>query len=233
MERVSTGIKGLDEIIGGGFLKGSTTFLTGPSGSGKSIWSMQFLTMAALESDESGIYIPFDETTRNITQSSCNFDWKINDLAERNKVVIYRLKPVDLHNFDPDKIENNLLNRLASVIKKIDATRLVLDSMLPIMLRMQDEPHKFYAILQYITDATKEVNVTNMLLAPQMGCSLCETALKVAADNIIELSFEPKGNSFVRCFSIKKMKGLDHPLGKQCFSIGKKGITVDPGKKFI
>ncbi len=232
MERVSTGIKGLDEMIGGGFLKGSTTLLTGPSGSGKSIWSMQFLTMAALESDESGIYIPFDETTRNITQSSYNFGWKISDLAERNKVVIYRLKPADLHNFEPDKIENNLLNRLSSVVKRISATRLVLDSMLPIMLRMQDEPHHFYAILQYITDATKEVDVTNMLLAPQMDCSLCE-ALRVAADNIIELSLEPKGNSFARCFSIKKMKGSDHPLEKQCFSIGKKGITVDPEKKFI
>ncbi|MCK4883327.1 MAG: hypothetical protein KAS30_00520 [Candidatus Diapherotrites archaeon] len=232
MERVSTGITGLDKLTGGGFLKGSTTLLTGPTGSGKSIWSMQFLIKNAIESDDSGIYIPFDETTQNITQSSSNFGWKINELAEANKVVIYRLKPTDLHNFEPDKIENTLLNKLSSVIKKIGANRLVLDSMLPIMLRMNHEPHLFYSTLHYFTTATRELDVTSMLISPQMDELFYET-LKMGADNIIELSFEPKGDSFTRYFSIKKMKGLDCSLAKHVFSIGKTGITVDPKKKII
>ena len=59
VERVATGIKGFDELIEGGFPKGSSILITGPPGSGKSIFSMQYLYNGAMNG-ENGIYVYMD-----------------------------------------------------------------------------------------------------------------------------------------------------------------------------
>jgi circadian clock protein KaiC len=59
--RLSTGTEGLDALLGGGFPKGSIVLITGNPGSGKTIFSTQFLYKGAIVRRERGVYVSFAE----------------------------------------------------------------------------------------------------------------------------------------------------------------------------
>src|ERR1051325_7388698 len=61
LPKLPTGIQGLDEITGGGFPQGRPTLVCGGAGSGKTLLAMQFLARGALDFDEAGVFMSFDE----------------------------------------------------------------------------------------------------------------------------------------------------------------------------
>ena len=75
MERIKTFIPGLDEIIGGGFPKGDSISLGGPIGSGKTIFSLEYL----LKSHEPSIYVSFEHDINIIKQTAIEFGWYNKD----------------------------------------------------------------------------------------------------------------------------------------------------------
>ncbi|MEM2145791.1 MAG: ATPase domain-containing protein, partial [Candidatus Jordarchaeaceae archaeon] len=68
-ERIPTGIKGFDELIQGGLIKGETYIISGVSGAGKSIFSMEFLYRGASQFDEPGLYVTFEETRQSLLRN--------------------------------------------------------------------------------------------------------------------------------------------------------------------
>jgi circadian clock protein KaiC len=79
--KVSTGIVGFDEITGGGLPCGRTTLLVGGPGSGKTIFSLQFLAHGAANHREPGIFVAFEESSARIVQNAASFGWKLRQLV--------------------------------------------------------------------------------------------------------------------------------------------------------
>ena len=87
IERVKTGIPGLDELIQGGFPKRSCILISGSPGTGKSIMAVHFLHGGAVN-DEVGIYVSFDEPRESILLSGEELGFNLRELEQENKLII-------------------------------------------------------------------------------------------------------------------------------------------------
>ncbi|MCD6434487.1 MAG: AAA family ATPase, partial [Candidatus Diapherotrites archaeon] len=128
MERVATGIPGLDELIEGGFPKGSTILVSGSAGTGKTILSMQYLYAGATQYNEKGVFVSLESNIDNLIWNMESFGWKLKELQQNQKLSIYRLRIGEI--FEPVSIREQIskeLDHIAEIVKTIDAKRLVID----------------------------------------------------------------------------------------------------------
>jgi circadian clock protein KaiC len=88
LQKCPTGIKGLDEITGGGLPQGRPTLICGGTGCGKTLLSMEFLVRGATEYGEAGVFVSFEETSEELTQNFASLGFDLNDLASRNKLAL-------------------------------------------------------------------------------------------------------------------------------------------------
>ncbi|MFX0185971.1 MAG: ATPase domain-containing protein, partial [Candidatus Hodarchaeota archaeon] len=83
MSTIKSGISGLDALFGPKeFPKGRQILLTGPPGSGKTVFGLQFLINGAIHSEEPGIFVSFDDLPRHIRADMLSFNWNIQQLEE-------------------------------------------------------------------------------------------------------------------------------------------------------
>ena len=126
--KAATGIRGLDEITGGGLPRGRTTLLVGGSGSGKTILALQFLVHGARDADEPGIFVAFEETPSRITANAETFNWDLNEL-QKSSLFFMDAQPV------PDLVQSGtfdlsgLLAALGAKAEEIGARRVVFDAL--------------------------------------------------------------------------------------------------------
>ena len=94
MDRVRTGVKGVDELLEGGIPEGSAVLLTGGSGTGKTIFALQYLYEGAKTYEEPGVFITLEGNVKNITWNMENFNWDIKKLQDKSMLKIYRLNRI-------------------------------------------------------------------------------------------------------------------------------------------
>src|SRR2546422_8539074 len=87
LDRVPTGVKGLDELLGGGFPEGRCILVVGSPGSGKTTFAMQYLYYGALRG-ETGLYITLDERPEHVKQNLSSFNWGLDDLEKKGKLLV-------------------------------------------------------------------------------------------------------------------------------------------------
>lgn len=220
---------------GGGYPRGSTILVMGGPGTGKSIFGMQYLYYGALENDEPGVYITMDETPEKIRRNMKPFGWDIHALESDRKLIIVDAvsSRLGMDSREPHKIGggvdvDSLISQVLTAVRKIDAKRLVVDSIAVLNLYSQSE----------FTARTNMLRLSN-LLSLQDLTSLIITEAKSASIGITE--FPPETFMFdgviilkldvetqERRISIRKMRGTKHVIGSYKFAIGKNGITLMP-----
>src|SRR5437879_6866807 len=87
LERVPTGIKGLDELLGGGFPEGKCILVVGSPGSGKTTFALQYLYSGALQG-ETGLYVTLEEYPDLIKQTFQSYNWDMNSEAKKGSVHV-------------------------------------------------------------------------------------------------------------------------------------------------
>src|ERR1700732_432097 len=98
LEKAHTGITGLDQISGGGLPKGRTTIVCGGPGCGKTMLGIEFLVRGALEFDEPGVLMAFEEIPRDMASNVASLGFDIEDLAAKKKLFL------DYISVDPSEI---------------------------------------------------------------------------------------------------------------------------------
>ncbi len=88
MNKLRTGIPGLDDLIGGGIPEGSTTLISGRSGSGKTIFGIQYLYNGASEHDEPGILVTLEVRPNDLRAEALQFGWDLSELEKAGKITI-------------------------------------------------------------------------------------------------------------------------------------------------
>ena len=87
MNRIKTGIEGLDQLIDGGFLENRTILIQGDAGTGKSTLALQYLIYGAMN-DEPGVLLSMEYETSDIVADMRNFGWEVDKLLENNTLKI-------------------------------------------------------------------------------------------------------------------------------------------------
>src|SRR5207248_453389 len=86
MDRVPTGIKGLDELLGGGFPEGRCILVVGSPGSGKTTFALQYLYHGAMLG-ETGLYVTLDEHPDLVKKNLQSYDWDIDGMEKKGKLL--------------------------------------------------------------------------------------------------------------------------------------------------
>lgn len=238
MERVQSGIDGLDELMEGGFPKNTVTLLSGSIGSGKTIFALQFLKKGA-DAGERGLYITFEETRSFILEQAARFNWDLEALEKEHKLKIVTLI---LGHTSIEKI----LAEIDEIVKKFQPNRLVIDSITMLQvytdvlvasksLEMLGVSEKHYDSVtrKSVADIVGRVRgygtttlVTSELQEGSPWYSR-DTVSEFICDGVIKLSkVESIGK---RTLTIGKMRSTRHDVLPKTINIGEDGILVVKG----
>lgn len=243
MNRIPTGISGLDELIEGGFPEGRAMLLAGGCGTGKTIFCTQFIYNGAKKYGDPGIYVTLDERPELLRQDMARFGWDIRKLEETNQVHIIDGSLAKLgmpseeefsmpaSGFDIDK----LLLEIMRVAKRTGAKRLVIDSIPALGFNFQNENEVRNAIrkLSYLL---MRIGVTT-IMTTEMGDQDNKFGKfgieEYVVDGVLVLHYMGIGTRSNRTMHIRKMRATKHSEDLHPLSISENGIVISKvGKEY-
>jgi circadian clock protein KaiC len=221
-ERLSLGVKGLDDMLGGGIPAGYSVLLAGPSGSGKSVLASEFISEGARH-DEPGVIAVFEKRPNEYSQDTPSGQ-RFERLVREGKVGIIQTRPLDLS-------IDEMLNEIVDAIHRLKARRLVIDSLSGFELALaptfrEDFRESLYRMVAVLTG---------------MGITMMMTA--ELEDSYMDLRFSPHGTAFLtdaiimqryielkgqlqRIMAVVKVRGSVHSKDLRAFEITDKGILM-------
>jgi KaiC/GvpD/RAD55 family RecA-like ATPase len=226
LELIKSGVKGLDEILGGGIPKDSLVLLSGTCGTGKSIFAMNFLIDGALMG-EPGVYISLEESPETNIKQMKLFGWPIDELVKKKRLLI--IQP-ELYNFDA------LLTTIEDGVNRINAKRLVIDSASIIGMYFED-PYKVRKSLLQLGTMLKKLDCTTIAIDEIAEGKPTLSAFGVeefVADGVIILYLIKRGNLFIRACVVRKMRNMNHSTKIHPMEIKSPGgIIVYPSQELF
>ena len=231
MERVATGIAGLDPLIQGGIPKGSSVLVSGASGTGKSIFSMQYIFEGATRFQEPGLFVTTESNVKTIAWDMQSFNWDLHSLQEKKLVNVYRMNLGYARDAKMviEKI-NDELDMIARTVNDMHAKRLVIDSTTAFAVWM--EKVEFRPKLFEFLDWIKDLDCTTIFTSETSGGKTDFSAYGVeefVADGVIALYFTPPNRSIF----VRKMRGTSHDKNVHPFEITSRGIEIRPREQVI
>ena len=232
LSKVASGIPGFDEISHGGIPKGRTTLISGTTGSGKTVFSAQFLYDGIVEFDENGVFVTFEETPTDIIRNTKSFGWNIDKLVKENKWAFVNASPDYSRSVEVGQYDlGAFLSRIAYAVKKVKAKRVVIDSVSALFTHYQDSDvirqglHKLAANL-------KESNVTCILTAerPLEDGQISRYGVEeFVSDNVILLHSRMSSHGErERTVEILKFRGLTHDSEEAPMLVTVEGMIIYP-----
>lgn len=235
MERISSGIIGLDELIEGGFVKNSVILITGKTGTGKTLFCGSFLYAGALKG-ENGIYITTEETEEDIINDiqSTFKNWRFREIVNKGLIRIYSVRPMLLSSseIDPSKLIkiyiNSLLEKIDIAKRELNVKRVVIDSVSMIEQFLKDI-YLARVGLSLLIDKLKSYEITTILTGSiEEGSEKLSGSgiVEFLVDAVIKLDFVPVSEEFQRTLTIRKMRRTNHSTYIHPFKITPEGIKV-------
>ncbi|MBV9081409.1 MAG: circadian clock protein KaiC [Acidobacteriaceae bacterium] len=229
LQKSGTGIEGFDQITGGGLPRGRPTLVCGSAGCGKTLFAMEFLVQGALEYDEPGVFMAFEETPEELAQNVASLGFDLDDLvARRNLVVdhvhVERSEIEETGEYDLD----GLFVRLGFAIDSVGAKRVVLDTLEALFGGLPNEAI-LRAELRRLFRWLKEKGVTAIITAERGEGALTRHGLEeYVSDCVILLDHRVTEQISTRRLRVVKYRGSVHGTNEYPFLIGKHGISVMP-----
>ena len=229
LQKCPTGIKGLDEITGGGLPQGRPTLVCGGTGCGKTLLAMEFLIRGATEFGDPGVYISFEEKTGELTKNFASLGFDLHALVAENKIAL------DYIHVDRSEIEETgeydlegLFIRLGHAIDSIGARRVALDTVEALFSGFSNEVI-LRAELRRLFGFLKSKGVTAVITGEQGEKSLTRFGLEeYVADCVIFLNHTVDQQIATRRMRIVKYRGSAHGTNEYPFLIDEQGFSVMP-----
>ena len=224
-----TGIRGLDEITFGGLPRGRPTLVCGRAGCGKTLFSLEFLVHGAMQYDEPGVFIAFEETEEDLTKNVASLGYDLTELCRRKKLTIdyIRVERSEIEETGEYDLEG-LFIRLGHAIDSIGAKRVVLDTIEAIFSGFQNV-NILRAELRRLFRWLKDRGVTAVITAEQGEGTLTRHGLEeYVSDCVILLDHRVREQISTRRLRVVKYRGSSHGTNEYPFLIDEQGISVLP-----
>ncbi len=234
IQKTPTGMLGFDEITHGGLPKNRVTVVMGGPGAGKTVFALQTLVNGALDHDEPGILVAFEENAEHIKMNAAGFAWPggfespddvtFMDAQLRNTVL-------DGSDFDLQ----GLLSILRAQVEETGAKRVVFDGV-DVLLGFLDNPLAVRREVFRLRDWVLESGVSGIITAKTNpnGAELDPhyDQLQFMADCVVRLSHKLVGHTAMRGLRVSKYRGTSHSSNEFPFTITRGGIDVAVGSRF-
>jgi circadian clock protein KaiC len=229
LEKAPTGVQGLDEISGGGLPKGRTTIVCGGPGSGKTMLGLEFLVRGAVQFNEPGVVIAFEESPEEMARNVASLGFDLKALAESKKLFLdfVRVEPSEIEETGEYDLEG-LFVRLQYAIEAVGAKRVLLDTLEALFSSfanlgiLRSEIRRLFGWL-------KERGVTTVVTAEKGDGTLTRHGLEeYVSDCVILLDHRITEQISTRRMRIVKYRGTRHGADEYPFLIDDRGLSVLP-----
>jgi circadian clock protein KaiC len=229
LPKCPTGIQGLDEITGGGLPRGRPTLVCGGAGCGKTLLAAEFLVRGAVEFDEPGVLMAFEETEKELKANVASLGFDLEGLVRRGKIV------VDYVHIERNEFQESgeydlegIFVRLGHAIDSIGAKRVVLDTLEVLFASLPNEA-TLRSELRRLFRWLKDKGVTAVITAERGREQLTRHGLEeYVSDCVIVLDHRVNDQIATRHLRVVKYRGAMHGTNEFPFLIGDDGIGVLP-----
>jgi circadian clock protein KaiC len=229
LPKTLTGIIGLDEITAGGVPKGRPTLICGEAGTGKTLFSIEFIVNGATKYNEPGVFVAFEEKSEELATNVASLGFDLKKLIADKKIR------VDHVHVDRSEIEETgeydlegLFIRLGYAIDSIGAKRVVLDTVENLFSGLENEGI-LRAELRRLFVWLKDKGVTAIITGERGEGKLTRQGLEeYVSDCVIVLDHRIQNQISTRRLRVLKYRGSMHGTNEYPFLIDEEGISVLP-----
>jgi circadian clock protein KaiC len=224
--RLESGIAEIDELLGGGLDRGSSTLIMGPAGAGKSTLASQYAVAAANRGERAALFI-FDESRRSLIKRSAAVGMDLAGALQNELITAQQVDPAEL-------APGEFANLVREAVEKHGARTIVIDSLNGYLNAMPEERFltlHLHELLSYLGDhgvATILVMAQHGLIGSNMISSVDVSYL---ADCVVLLRYYEADGELHKAISVMKKRSGDHEKAIREFSMGKDGLKVGPPLK--
>ena len=222
LARVPTHVKGLDDLLGGGFPEGSVVLIEGGPGTMKSSLALWVLAHNAANAARRGVYLSFEQSAGSLFQQMTSLGVPLKDASDRLVIA----DPAQLAHAVRGGRQDWLdaLRRIVEPLCKNGLSLLVLDSLesLDGLVRFRERPHELLRLFEWL----RELGLTSMIIAEHSDTAVGSRDAGVVheedflADGIIQVRLQPVGGDDVhRRLRIRKMRGVRHATDDLAFRV--------------
>ena len=215
--RLSMGVPGLDDMLGGGLPTGYSLLLVGPSGSGKTVLSTEFLA-EGMRQGETGVIAAFEKNPRQLLSN------KLFNMIKAGKIGVIDTRSLDLS-------IDEILQDMIDMIKKMNAKRVVIDSLSGFELALapefrEDYRESLYRMISVLTGSGVTILMTAELEDRYTDLRFSSYGNAFLADAIILQRYVEIDGEFQRVMSVVKVRGSAHSKAIRFFDIADDAITI-------
>jgi circadian clock protein KaiC len=231
VSKIRSSIEGFDDISHGGLPRGRTTLVSGTSGTGKTLFAMQFLYNGIVQFDEHAIFVTFEESPTDIIQNALSFGWDLQTLIDEGKLFILDASP------DPEGQDiagdfdlSALIERIQYAIRKYKAKRVAIDSVTAIFQQYEAAGVVRREIFR-LTARLKAIGATTVMTTERIdeyGPVARFGVEEFVSDNVVIVRNVLDGERRRRTLEILKLRGTSHMKGEYPFTITHDGVNIFP-----
>jgi circadian clock protein KaiC len=230
---IKTGIPGFESLTSG-LKKNSSVMVSGPPGSGKTTFGLQFICTGAKDFDEPGVYISLSQSIDEIKKDCKSIGLDIDGLISKNKILMIDLRPFKIKDEVIGKDDSlyrgeqipfeHLTKFILNSIKKIKAKRVVIDSISILGMQYSDNFHMRQG-LQGMIQALENFNVTSILISEVSDNSKIPLE-GFTTSGVIQLDNQIINDEMRRTIKITKLRGIKHSEHVHSLEIGSDGLVI-------
>lgn len=221
--RLSTGIAGLDEMMGGGIPAGDSVVLAGPTGAGKTTFAMQFV-VAGLRDGEAAVIAIFEEHPEVYLARAKSFGVDLSDSIKKGKLRILYLRPLDLS-------VDETLDDIRNAVEEMGATRVVIDSISGFEMALaptfrEDFRESLYRLIGALTGLGVTIFSTVEVVDANEGLHLTGYQISFLTDDIISQRYVEIEGELRKALVVVKMRGGAHSPEFRMYEMTASGVLM-------
>jgi circadian clock protein KaiC len=219
-EQLSSGVKALDDMLGGGIDRGTSTLIMGPAGSGKSAMSTQYAVGAAQRGEKAAMFV-FEESLSSLFNRSASLGMPLRELADEGKILVRQVDPAQLQ-------PGEFASLVRDSVEKDDVRVLVIDSLNGYLNAVPEERFLLLHLHELLSYLGQREVATVLVFAQHGLVGTMHTTVDVSylADSVILLRYFEAQGRIRKAVSIVKKRGGVHDTSIRDFSMSSKGLAI-------
>ena len=222
-ELISTGIPGLDDMLGGGTLRGNAILIAGPVGSGKSTTAIQFIA-EGVGRGEKGVMAIFEETTPKYLDQAKSLGFDLEAMRDEGMLEIVYVRPLDLS-------MDETLYAIQSAVDRLGAKRVILDSISGLEAALapafkEDFLESLYRLLGALTGVGVTILLTVEVTEPYNDMSFTPHPISFLTHDIVLQRYYDFEGELLRFLTVVKTRARSHSKDLRAYEVTGKGVVV-------
>ena len=221
--RLSTGVRELDAIMGGGIPEGDSLLVAGPSGAGKTVLGIQFIA-EGLGQGEPGIVAMFEELPNEFMQRAASFGFDLEKNLKDGSLKLIYLRPLDLS-------VDETVHEIVNAVKEIGCKRLVIDSLVGFEMALApdfrtDFRESLYRMIGALTRLGVTIISTVEVEENFTSMGLSNFTISFLADDIVRLRYASINGQLRKVMMVVKMRRSQHSIDMCAYEVTSKGLAI-------